>query len=76
MELVCSQLRAPSKREVMRKVFTAWATVSAAQGAARQCNDFLSITAHNNTLEAADWGQIQKLAEHLVRVRRAQAGRD
>lgn len=76
MRLVHSQPHVPDRREVMRKVVAEWAAVSSAQAAARQCIDVLNGISDANTLEASDWSQIQKLAEHLVRARRARAGRD
>lgn len=63
----------PSKREAMRRVFAQWADETAAHAAARACIDLLNVTAQGNALSAADWSQVQKLAEHLVRARRAQA---
>lgn len=76
MKLVSSQSHLPNKREVMRKVFAEWSAVSSAQAAARQCIAVLNGISDANTLEASDWSQIQKLAEHLARARRAHAGRD
>jgi hypothetical protein len=75
MHIASNQSHVPTKRDVMRKVFTEWAAVSAAQASAQQCIAFLNGTAEAKTLEAADWSHIQKLAEHLARARRAQAGR-
>jgi hypothetical protein len=62
-----------SKREAMRRVFAQWADEAAAHAAARDCIDLLNVTAQREALSAADWSQVQKLAEHLVRARRAQA---
>lgn len=73
MKLVASQASVPTKAEVMRKVFAAWANETAAQDAGRQCIDLLSIIRQRDALSAGDWSQIQKLAEHLVRARRSQA---
>jgi hypothetical protein len=75
MELASTQAHVPTNRDVMRKVFTEWAAVSGARGSAQDCIQFLQGTCEADTLEANDWSQIQKLAEHLARTRRAQAGR-
>lgn len=58
-------------RAVIRAMFTGWASETTA---ARTCIDVLNDAAQRDSLTSSDWSQIQKLAEHLVRARRAQAG--